>query len=199
MSLEKPWEKPFEKLLQEFLRQYKGKISESGSKAELPSWGYDTSFFFYPSFYGEWKGQTFTIEISEFPAPGFSDFEAIDNIEYLRIFVVIPTPYSIVFTHKDWLCRLGKRLHLDREFQTGNGEFDRKYYVNLKSDEDKQLLMNSRFQEKVYGLEPFSVVQVLKSGVRWSQMITHEKQLQFLVVDDYFKKIFELSKIISTT
>ncbi len=196
MSLEKPWGKAFEELLEKFLQHYRGEISGSDSKGESPAWGYDTSFFFYPLFFGEWKGYTFTIEISEFPASGFSVLEAIDNIEYLRIFVTKPTSYSILIVHEDWHYRLGKKLHWDHEFQTGNKEFDSKYYLKIKSDKDRYLLTDSRLQYQIRNLEPFSALQVLASGIRWSQMITDEKQLDFMVVDNYLKKVFELTKLI---
>jgi len=197
MSLEKPWQKPFEKLLQEFLQQCRGEISRPGSKGELPSWGDDLSFFFYPTFHGELQGQTFTIEISEFPASGFSDFEAADNVEYLRIFITKPTEYSVQVIHESWFHRLEKKFHLDREFQTGNSEFDRRYYLRSQADKDRQLLQDPRFQEMIMSLESFSVLQVLDSGVRWSQMISDEKQLEFLVVDDYLKRMLKLAATIS--
>ncbi len=198
MSLEKPWERPFEKLLGEFSQQYEGEISRPKSEGACPSWGTDPSFLFYPTFSSELKGQKFIIEISEFPASDISYFEASDNVEYLRIFIVKPTQYSIVVTHEDWLHWLEKKIHLDREFQTNNDEFDRRYYVSPKSDEDKQLLMDLKFQQMVRSLEPFSLLQVSKSGVRRSQMITDEEQLDFSAVDGCLKKTLELAKLIST-
>jgi hypothetical protein len=196
MSLDKPWEKPFERLLQEFSLQYKGKISKSESNGKRPLWGYDSSFFFYPLFYGEWKDQTFTIEISEFSASMFGDFEAVDNVEYLRIFVIRRSSYNIMIVHEDWHHRFAKKLHLDREFQTGSKEFDYKYYLRTQSDKDKCLVANLRLQDMVRSLEPFSAIQILKPGILWSQMLTDEKQLEFWVVDNYLKKTLELTKLI---
>jgi hypothetical protein len=199
MSLEKPWEKPFEGLLQEISQHYRGEIYKADSRKPISSYdGVDSSYFLYPVFHGELPGQKFLIEISEFPASDISDLEAIDNVEYLRIFVIKPTLYRITVAHEDWLRRLEKKFHLDREFQTGNEEFDRRYYLRPQSEKDKQLLRDSQFQEMVRGIEPFSVLQVSKSGVRWSQMITDEKQLDFLVVDNYLKKTLELTTMISS-
>jgi hypothetical protein len=198
MSLEKPWEKPFEGLLQEISQHYRGEISGSDSKKPISSYGVDSSYFLYPVFYGELQGQKFMIEISEFPASDFSDLEAIDNVEYLRIFVIKPTLYRITVTHEDWLRLLEKKFHLDREFQTGNKEFDRRYYLGPQSEKDKQLLRDLRFQEMVRGIEPFSVLQVSESGVRWSQMITGEEQLDLSLVDNYLKKALELTTMISS-
>jgi len=193
MGLETPWEKPFEELLQEMSQNYKGEISRSESRDIRDG----TFYFVYPTFHGELQGHKLVIEISEFPGSDISYLEAADNVEYLRIFISVPTKYSIVITHESWFDRLKKKFHLDQEFQTGEEDFDRKYYLRLESDKDKKLLKDSKFEETVKSLEPFSVLQVFKSGVRWSQVLTDKKQLTFNTVDSYLQTTLKLAKMIS--
>lgn len=100
------------------------------------------------------------IEISEFPALTPNFFEAADNLEYLRIFVIMPSQYNLTVTHVRWLENFKKKFFKSHEFQTGNREFDKRYHLRPESEQDKQLLKDSKFHESVITLEPFSVIEI---------------------------------------
>lgn len=198
VNWEKPWKRPFENLLSQLSANVKGEISSPKSRPETRPGAADTSYFVYPSFRGELQEQKFSIEISEFPAFTPNFFEAADNLEYLRIFVIQPSQYSLVVTHESWLHQFKKKFLKDREFQSGNKEFDKRYYLRPESEPDRHLLKEAKFQESVKALEPFSVLEILKSGIFWSQQITDEKQLVYSKVEGYLKKTLELAKTIAS-
>lgn len=197
MSWEKPWQEPFASLLNQLSANFKGDISSQKSRPEARPIDTEISFFLYPSFRGELHEQKFIIEISEFPEFAFSVFEAEDNVEYLRIFAIQPSQYSLVITHENWLHQFKKKLHLESEFQSGSEEFDRRYYLRPESDQDQRFLKKAKFQNVVKALEPFSVLEILKSGILWSQHIADEKQLVYSKVARYLRKILELVEIIA--
>lgn len=198
MNWEKPWSEPFEDFLRQLSANFKGEISSPKSRPETRPGAADTSYFVYPSFKGQLQEQKFTIEISEFPVFTPNFFEGADNLEYLRIFVIQPSQYSLVITHESWLHQFKRKFLKDREFQSGNKEFDKRYYLRPESELDKRLLKETRFQESIKALDPFSVLEILKSGILWSQQITDEKQLVYSKVEGYLKKTLELAKTIAS-
>jgi hypothetical protein len=198
VSWEKPWQKPFESLLSQFSANFKGEITRPKPRPETRPGAADTDYFVYPIFKGELSERKFIIEVSEFPRFIASVFEAADNVEYLRIFVIQPSQYALSVIHENWLRRFKKKLRIDREFQTGRNDFDEKYYLRPEAVQDKQLLKEPRFQELVKSLEPFSVFEIQKSGILWSQQITDENQLAYYKVEGYLKKTLELAELIAS-
>ncbi len=198
MSWEKPWQKPFESLLSQFSANFKGEIIRPKPRPETRPGAADTSYFVYPDFKGKLQQQKFAIEISEFPRIASNLYEAADNMEYLRIFVIQPSRYALSIIHENWLHRFKKKLRLDREFQSGVNDFDEKYYLRPEADQDKQLLKEPKFQERVKNLEPFSVFEIQKSGILWSQQVTGEKRLDYYRVESYLRKILEIARIIAS-
>ncbi|MCP4684696.1 MAG: hypothetical protein GY867_04530 [bacterium] len=82
------------------------------------------------------------------------------------------------------------------EYQTGNEEFDRKYYVvDARSDKDKMLANNSDFQEIIKQLEPFAAIALSSSGVHLSRAIGGESVMTFQLVDEYLGRLEKLAEL----
>lgn len=194
MTLEKPWKKHFKRLLEQMTTHWHGRLTgpDEQSLSEI---------YTYSTFNGEYKGRKFTVEISEFPAtPRKTGFgEGMDNVEYLRIRFMIESKYRIRITHEDVADRIGKFLHLQHEFQTGDKKFDRRFFVKLASQDDKQLMWNAAVRDLISELEPFAVIEITQNGILWSQMLQSKKQLEFETVSHYFAKFSKLVEKVSRT
>lgn len=189
MTAEKPWKDPFDKLLQQMVSHWHGRVSGLDEK----SLG---EMCVYPAFMGELKGYKFTVEMSEFPRVSKrpSRIEGMDNVEYLRIHVTVLNEHNIQVTHESLADRVGKFFHLEHEFQTGNKDFDHRFFIRLRSPQDKKFIADSKIQELIIELEPFIVLEVTPSGILWSQMIEDQKQLAYADVERFVHSILKLAE-----
>jgi hypothetical protein len=178
MGLEKPWEKPFDALLKRLVTSWGGEIKGADQKAI-------SEYFIYPTYYGNLKGFRIEIEISEFPSREPYYMEANDNLEYLRIHIGAPANHAIKITHEGLGQKLRKLFHLVDEFQTGDSDFDKKYWLKTGFDSDKELLTNKKFQDYIFKLEPFSFFEISGFEIFWSQEISGASQLDFSEVNKY--------------
>jgi len=213
---EKPWGESLDRLLQEMVAHWDGQISRP---SEVAIKGASVYHGFYPTFTSELQGRQFTMGIFEQlagPSLGWSGPKALrvirgpirvpqDSVEYLRILIHVADfrglarKYSIKITHKSshrWLDKLLLFIQLSPEFQTGNREFDQRYSVELRSDEDRELLLHREIQESIVTLEPFNLLEISSSWITWSQLLINRKQLDFTVVKGYVLKISQLVDVI---
>ncbi|KPK63428.1 hypothetical protein AMJ83_07115 [candidate division WOR_3 bacterium SM23_42] len=194
MTLEKPWKKHFKRLLEQMTSNWRGRLTgpDEQSLAEI---------YTYPTFNGEYKGRKFIVEISEFPStprkPGLG--EGMDNVEYLRIRFTVESKYRIRITHEDFADRLGKLMHLQHEFQTGDKKFDRRFFIKLVSQDDRQLMLDAAVRDLISELEPFAIIEITQNGILWSQMLRSKKQLEFETVSRHLARFSKLVDRISET
>lgn len=193
MTVEKPWQKHFVALLETMKNHWCGTVS-SLDKTSIEE------VFVYPEFDCELQGHKLNVTVSEFSklikttgAWG----AGIDNVEYLRITLRVPHTYDITITHEDFHKRIGKLLRLEREFQTGNKEFDKRFFVRLKSDKDKELLLNDKIQELTQKLEPFTIMQIEEKKIHWSQTIERKEQLTFDKIEPIILRLVELANLVA--
>lgn len=186
MGLEKPWENPFDVLLKRLVASWGGEIKRADQR-EI------SETFIYPTYYGNLKGFRIEIEISEFPSREPYYMEANDNLEYLRIHFGVPGNFAIKITHEGLGQKLRKLFHLVDEFQTGNQEFDKKYWLKTGFETDKQLLTNKKFQDLIFKLEPFSFFEISGFEIFWSQEISGKSQLEFDTVNRYAGILLEIA------
>ncbi len=195
MTIEKPWQKFVVALLETMKIHWGGTVS-SLDKTSIEE------IFVYPEFDCELQGYEVNVTVSEFPklvktADAWG--AGIDNVEYLRITLRLPHIYDMEITHEDFYKRIGKFLRLEREFQTGNKEFDKKFFVRLKSDRDKELILNHRIQELAQKVEPFTILQIEEKKIHWSQTVEKKEQLTFVKIEPIVLHLVELANVIAAT
>ena len=190
MSLEKPWDKPYGELLKLVVQKWPGAIRHSGRKTAK-------DMYLYPTFAGTKNGLPFEIEISEFPDRRLNLYEAEDNVEYLRIFISVKNRHAIRITHENFAQKAGKFFRISHEFQTGSKVFDKKYWLDLNSSQDEILLCNRIFQDKVYQMEPLSLVEISKTGILWSLELTKKSQLSLASLEKRINAALAIAAIIA--
>jgi hypothetical protein len=187
------WDKPFKKLLDRLVEYYGGKIGYSGQ-----DFGPFKSLS-YPYFLGEINNQKAMVEISEFPSlKGVGGVEGIDAIQYLRIrfYFKEKKDYYIHIRYERFGDKFGKRVHWTYEFQTRHKRFDDKYFIELRTDNDKKLISDTNLQEMIFLLEPFTIFEIKNTNVHVAQEIKKEEQLDFNKVNEYIQRIYKLIQYI---
>ncbi len=199
MSFEKPWEKPYGHLLTELKDRWSGELAYGlvGSFGHHRGFA-STSVFAYPACYCTLRDYPLTVEISEFPFTGPPAVEAMDNVEYLRLIVSMESDYNIVIRHEGIHNKLLRTLGLSPEFQTGNHSFDKKYFIEARSEHDQNLIRQSNFQALIGKLEPLALIALLPRRLHWSQIIKDESQLSFAAIDNYANWLVELARFVTT-
>ncbi len=199
--MEKPWKVKYDALLGELIRALNGKIIEVQKKEpeDDRGWG-GTDIFLYPRFEFEFKGMQANIDLNE--APYFRrqaferigvSFEVSDNVDYLRIAVFKSNKYTLIIHPEGFADKFFKAIKLNWEFQTGIKEFDKKFLLDLESDDDKTFIKNQETQLKIFQLAPFDELAIHKTGVYWSQEVYNEKQLSFSHLEKFLRITAELA------
>jgi len=126
MLSEKPWRKEFDKLIQDMTAHWGGQITnfEKPEDRDLDL----TSLYVYPIYKAKIDNYAVHVTISEFPLPGGGIISAADNVEYISVFLVVPCSFTAAIRHEHLIDRFKKKLGLENEVQTGNEEFDKKYF-----------------------------------------------------------------------
>ena len=186
MSLEKPWEKEFDILLDAMQSQWGGTVKKSEN----------TDFWMYPTFRTEVDSYPTHIEVSEFPVSGLSAVEAADNVEYLRIYLRTSSDYEFFVRQEDSLDWLKKKLGFLVEHQTGANDFDDRYVLFVRGDNDRDFLGQAEGQAAIDGLAPFTAMRVWEHGIQWSQWLRDESQLEFLSVNVVMGNLIQLAKTV---
>jgi len=196
MDWEKPWKKEFNIILDELSQLYSGKIVDPADSKTDSFRVADKDYFIYRSFHGSLNGIEFVIEINELPLSGRQILDGDDNTEYLRIHLRIPTKYKIFITQEKWGHKLQKVLRLDKEFQTGNEEFDKKFYLKPNSEKDKGLLKDSSIQAAINAVDSFAEFKLSSNGIYWSNMITKKNQLNIEIISNTIQSLIRMSEMV---
>jgi hypothetical protein len=183
--------KPFEKLVVELEARWG---EESTDKAPSAPNGESLisgrSLWAYPFFSGTREGSRVAVTISEQPVGQGNLLDAADNCEFLQISLFRKIGVCLILRHEGIFDRLKKKIRFDWEYQTGNAEFDRKYYIaEARSERDRKLVDKGDFQKLVNKLEPFASLALLDSGVHCSLFIEDESILSFECIDSYLRQL----------
>lgn len=198
MGAEKPWQEPFDNLLRDMTTRWGGKVTDEQSKLldETRS-GLSTSLWIYPVYSGELNVYPFSVTVSERPIARYGYFDDLDNVEHLRLTVTFSTPHEIIIRREGIFDRFKKAAHLAHEVQTGDEDFDRRYFLQTSPKEDRSLLRSPKFRSAVKNLEPFTVVGILPSGVTWAVELKRASQLHFEHVHDLLTRLMHLADVIN--
>jgi len=196
MSLERPWEKAFDQLRRELEKAYETVEKPHADAQRVQAQSGGVNIWQYPQFAAARQGVPVAVTIGEFPIGAVDAIGGSDNVEFLQLSVLRPLGLTITVRHEGFADRFFKAVKIEWEFQTGNPEFDRKYYiVDIRTEKDKQLARDPRFQEQVEKLEPFASVVLSNRGAHWSQSIEDGSQLTFPYVDDRLGRLTDLAAL----
>ena len=200
----KPWEKFYTKLLQEL-------AAYSGGRITWPNESVIDEMFVYPTLSGRLQERDFMVEVRALGTTmrmggrwGHSvPITSAEQYIRIRIYVAdfrrLSWEYNIKITHKSshrWFDKLLLLIQLSPEFQTGNREFDQRYSVDLRSDEDRKLLLHRGIQEPIVRLESFTLLEISSSWILWSQLLTDIEQLEFAAVRGRISRVLDLADAI---
>jgi len=194
MSFERPWEKAFDQLRRALEKAYEmvDKPHTDAERVQDQSGG--VNIWQYPQFAATRKGMLVTVTIGEFPIGVVDAIGGSDNVEFLQLSVFRPLGLTITIRHEGFADRFFKAVKIEWEFQTGNPEFDRKYYITCLCGESPHGIQG-RFQRQIEKLEPFASVVLSDRGVHWSQSIEDGSQLTFPYVDDHLGQLTDLATL----
>ena len=196
MGLENPWERPYAALLVELRARWgiPGAEERRAGRKERVFYG---SSWSYPAFVGNRRGREVMVDIAEHPFGGGDLLSGMDNSEFFNLVILWHSKLDIVIRREGWFDRFKKRVKLDWEYQTGNPEFDRSFYIlGARSKADRDLLKNPAFQAGVTRLEPFETLGVIKTGLGCSIAIQDDSLFRFIFVDQKLATLTELADLI---
>ncbi len=149
----------------------------------------------YPTYSTNLNNLPLQVEIGHFPGSIFkqSKVAATDSIHYLKIRCFFKCENNIQLTHENLEDRVEKFLHLTTEIQTNNPDFDRHFFIRSSNPRDRELLIDRQIQELIFLLEPFELVEMLSTGIHWSDMLTDKKQLAFDRVEKIITTMLKLA------
>jgi hypothetical protein len=102
--------------------------------------------------------------------------------------------WKILVRHEHWADRMFKNLKLDYEFQTGNPEFDKTYYLRARDKSYRPIFLETRFQDFIRRLEPFGELAATVTGISVSRKIDTSALLQPSAVEAYIKLLFLMAR-----
>jgi hypothetical protein len=194
------WKAEFDQLLQGVVGRWGGRVlPQEGFKQVMSRAGqgqYETLDHYYQKFVGTVDGSKVTMELNEYSTADPRAVDAEDNTLYLRLLIDIPTNHHILISHEGVFTKLQKLLGINHENQTGNQTFDRRYFLETSSKEDTDLLRDAAIQQHIVELEPFAALQIRKSGLFRSEMITEPKQFDFLTVERFLANLLKLAQMV---
>ncbi|MBU0984207.1 MAG: hypothetical protein KKA42_10080 [candidate division Zixibacteria bacterium] len=195
MNLEKPWAKPYQSLLVDLDRTWPAvNPTRRLSYQKVDPF---MALYTYRVFEGDFGGERLEVDISEFPDPGYTFLEGADNVEYLRLQLRQKLPYDIKIRREVMIDRIRKAIGLDWEFQTGNQEFDKEFFIAARTDRGKRLLVDPTFQSSVKGLSPFTVLGISPTGLFWSRHISDKSQLTISAIEPVLGRLHQMLQYVS--
>jgi hypothetical protein len=200
MTVEKPWIREYEDLLRELQANWQGEVREprvlKRADSRPSDMGHVVLMGAYRAFHTKLDDVEIVIDISEDADWRGTGGSSNDNIEYLRVMAREKLTFKFSVRREGFFDRLSQKLLLAYEFQTGNKEFDRRYFLELHSKREKQLMRYSEVQEAIMALAPLSLLSAGPWGVIWSQMLEDESQLLFPTVSAYAEKVAALADLL---
>jgi hypothetical protein len=190
-------------LLQELVAKWGGNIDDPEKKSRDCWNSYDTnilgSLYIYPIYTGTLKDIRFMVEISRFVGSvrQMSMIVSVEGILYLRIYFFTKNNFNLTFSHEEVGDRMQKKLHLTTEVQSGDPEFDKRFFIQSSTENGATLLHNSRVREWITHLYPFDRLEIIPSGIVWSRNLSDKTQLAFPFVEKIVETIFKLAETVN--
>ena len=195
MLSEKPWRNEFDKLLKDMKALWGGEITSFDDK-DVPAEKALSGLYVYPSYKTNVDGFPLNITISEFPLPGGGIIAAADNVEYISILLIAPCTLKAAIRHEHLMDRFKKKLGLEYEAQTGNENFDKKYFLITALKEDAGILKSSQVQQRIMKLEPFDGLHFSKGGINFTRFISDKDTLKIRNIENMVKRLIILANLV---
>jgi len=182
--------------------QWGGTVDDAELKSKQNKESYDTnilgSSFIYPIYTGTLKNIQFIIEISRFPGSVRQQSRPVawDGLQYLRIYFFLKNNYNLQLTREDLEDRMEKFLHLTNEIQTGNPDFDKRFFIKSSTQKDQALVLDGKIQELITLLDPFELLEIISTGIIWSKTLTEKNQLEFPRIEKTMLTLLKLTEAI---
>jgi hypothetical protein len=122
---------------------------------------------------------------------------SVEGILYLRIYFFTKNNFNLTFSHEEVGDRMQKKLHLTTEVQSGDPEFDKRFFIQSSTENGATLLHNSRVREWITHLYPFDRLEIIPSGIVWSRNLSDKTQLAFPFVEKIVETIFKLAETVN--
>jgi hypothetical protein len=195
--MERPWQDKYSIFLQELVEKLHGKVIEVPRREpkDDTAWG-GSHVLLYPKFEFQKDSLQILIDLEEGPHLRRQLFEDLDNVEYLRIAVYKKHVYTLVLNKEGFADKFLKALRLNWEFQTGSKDFDSKFNISLKSEEDKRFIKEGYTQQLIQNLTPFDELAVYKTGIFWSREVYDSSQLTYDYLEPFLRYSIELANIV---
>ena len=188
------WEKTYRSLLTEMNSAWGTGQSEEEFDRRFESFGKIT----YPEFKGHIVDNRFLLSLSDSSLQVISNrpstYSGGGGHEYIRITFFANHDHDFCLVHEGIYDRIRKTLRMDWEFQTGNDEFDRRYFLDVTEPRSKQLLSERAFQTTIVAAEPFSVIQVTPNYVTHSTEVKTDDELDIVRISSSLSRCIDIKR-----
>jgi hypothetical protein len=117
-------------------------------------------------------------------------------VQFLTIRLFFETEHNVLIRREHLTDKIWKVVGLEREYETGNNDFDKSYFLDVKAKYSEALVRSVEFQNAITGLEPFTTVRIRPSGLGWSQEIRRKAQLEHITVGQYANRLLDLVRFL---
>lgn len=210
MSYEKPWSKEFDSLLEKMTARWGGEIdgpedlakddrrkrgdtNTSFAQAEAGHAAGPIDLYYYPRYTAVIDNHTISMTVWEYPFPGTRMMEGEDNIEYLLIVLHMSCNHRIAVRHEHFMDRFKKKVGLEYELQTGDGKFDRDYFLITRPKENIEFLKLPVVQKTIRDMEPFAGISFGMYGISFSRELCDEKQFDIAEIKSIVHRLIGLA------
>ncbi len=143
------------------------------------------SVFQYPIFKGKIRDTHFKLEF-------------VDNTgePYFSIQMTYDKNHGVRIEHENIIRTFFKMIKLNHENEITNTEFNKKYYVETKFKEDKELINNTAFQSAVIACEPFFTIRMKPFILYLDFRVDKINNQSIPLLQSYLEKATQLAKSI---
>jgi hypothetical protein len=152
-------------------------VAEWGGEVKGGDQSPGAEFYLYPTYHFELDGRELQLAVSDYPDTMTSAMEDWDGAEYMRVSVPGTTRHSLRVRHEGFTDRVKRALRLAFEVQSGDPQFDARYWLGAKTVAEEALVQRREFQAAVRALEPFERLVIRKIGVLSARRITGKDDL----------------------
>jgi len=102
--------------------------------------------------------------------------------------------WEIKVRHENMIDKISKKLRLDWEFQTGDADFDKKYYIECKDATHRPIFLDATFRSLVEKLEPFDRLVTTAKRLGTSRPIDNPNLLDPSTMKDFLEALLRTAK-----
>jgi len=194
VSLERPWEDEFNALIDQLQAFYSGTLFDPDVPREerlanRPQMEFVWAYKSFEAIVGDHK---IMIEISDSPLGEGGSVLTGDSLQFLLVSTSAVTGGSFGIREEGGWDRFLKAARLAWEHQTGDAEFDRRFFI-MGDHKDKPDMMNRpELRTIVIEAAPFEMIHFTRSRVCISDMIVRNKTLN---MDHAQRRIREIAAL----